>query len=396
MAREVRMAIRVSCPYCNTSFALPGAPPGGRAACPRCGDTFAVRPGDGVEEAAVPPPVAVAPPVVRSPRTGRLLVIAVGLALIGFAVGLGVTYFRTGPRPDPGPDTPPAAAVVPPADLAGLAYLPPESKLIVAVQSGPILAYAARVKQDPRELLSRAGLPDAAFVTLERAGLTLPQIDHVVVGLNPQDIRFTLVLSLRRPPDDEEPFLRGLQAKPDLQGKKDRYDVPFVGNAGLTLVRVSPRVWVFGFGERSLGGVDRGGYGPGAKHLSAELQELLGPKLPPDAAAWLAADIDRWATNPLLAAAGGTVPGLKAVLPVLAKGQAVVGGVSLGDPPRLRTFVRGVDADTGDKLRAYFARKATATDARTDGGGEWAMFDTPFDPREGLRPLREMLEDAAR
>src|SRR5438874_10179962 len=41
---EAAMTLRVSCPYCNTSFALAGVPPTGRAACPRCGDTFAVKP----------------------------------------------------------------------------------------------------------------------------------------------------------------------------------------------------------------------------------------------------------------------------------------------------------------------------------------------------------------
>lgn len=389
------MALRVSCPYCNSSFALPGAPPGGRAACPRCGDTFAVRPGEGVEEAAAPlaPP---APPVVRQPRAARLLAVAVVLALIGFGVGLGVTYFRGGPRSDPGPELDPATPTTAPADLAGLAYLPPDTKLLAAAQTGPLLAYAARMRQDPRELLSRAGVPDSVFMTLERAGLTLPQIDHVVVGTPAREPRFTAVLSLRRPPDDEEQFLRNLQAKPDLQGKKDRYDVPFVGGVPMSMARVSGRVWVFGLGEAGFAGVERGGYGPGAKHLSADLREMLGQKLPPDAAAWVAADTDKWGENLLLRLAAGGSPMVKGFVPLLAKGQAGVAGVSLGESPRLRAFVRCTDADTGEKLRGYFSRKATATDARTGGAGEWAMFDTPFDPREGLRPLREMLEDAAR
>jgi hypothetical protein len=397
------MAIRVSCPYCNTSFALPGVPPTGRAACPRCGDTFAVRATDETEQIAdagqveeTPPPVA--PPTPRRPRTGRRLVGGVCLAVFGFGVGLGVTYLRGGfkTRPNPEPDSSPSVAATPPADLAGLAYLPSDTKLLAAVQPGPILAYAARTNQEPRELLARAGVPDVVFALLARAGLTLQQIDHVVAGTNAHELRFTLALVLRRPPDDEEQFLRGLQAKPDRQGKKDRYEVAPVGSVSLPMARVSPRVWVVGWSAQKgdLAAVERGGYGSGARHLSPDLQEMLAQKLPPDAAVWAAADTDRWGENPLIRFAAFPEPGVRGLLPLLAKGQAAVAGLSFDDPPRLRAFVRAADAETGEQLRAYFRRKATADAARTGGAGEWAMFDTPFDPRDGVRPLREMLGDA--
>jgi hypothetical protein len=405
------MSRRVSCPYCNTSFDLSGVPPTGRAVCPRCGDTFAVKapneetgePGDAGQETAdtrqqTASPVA-ASPAPRRPRLGRLLVVAVGLALLGFGIGLGVTYFRGGfrSRPNPEPDSPPSAAATPPTELTGLAFLPSDTKLLIAVQPGPILAHAARTNQDPRGLLAKAGVPDAVFATLARAGLTLQQIDHVAAGTNAdaRELRFALVLSLRRPPDDEEQFLRALQAKPDLKGKKDRYEVTLGGQTfPLQVARVSPRVWVFGLGDRDFAAVERGGYGPGAKHLSADLQEMLGQKLPPDAAVWAAADPDKWAENPLVRLVVLAEPNLKGLLPVLAKGQAAVAGLSFDDPPRLRAFVRCADGATGETLRAYFQQKATADGARTGGAGEWAMFDTPFDPREGVRPLREMLENA--
>src|SRR5207248_300031 len=130
--------LRVSCPYCNTSFALPGVPPAGRAACPRCGDTFAVKPpeegepgsadqgtGDGGQETAPVTPQ----PLPRRPRTARLLIIGACLAVLGFGIGLGVSYLRGGlrTRPGPEPDSPPPAAPTPPAELAGLAFLPPDT-----------------------------------------------------------------------------------------------------------------------------------------------------------------------------------------------------------------------------------------------------------------------------
>lgn len=387
------MPLRVSCPYCNTSFALPAAPPDGRAACPRCGDTFTVRADqtevidDAPQEIA--PPVVSAPPPPRRPRTGRLIAVAGLLVLVGFGVGYVRNELR--PRPDPEPDAPPSVVAVAPLDLSGLAYLPPDTRLIAGVQFGPILGYAARTNQDANQLLARDGFPVAM---LANAGLTLQQIDHVVAGTNARELRFTLVLVLRRPPDDEEQFLRGFQAQPDRRGQKDRYEAALGGKFPVQMARASPRVWVTGVNDKDFAGVERGGYGAGGGHLSADLREMLGQKLPPDAVAWAAADTDAWADNPVLRLGAGFDANLKAVLPVLAKGKAAVAGLSFGDPPRLRVFARGIDEATGEQVRAYFRRTATAEGARTGGAGEWAMYDAPYDPRDGLRPLRTMLDDA--
>src|SRR6266545_3188806 len=37
------MSVRLSCPSCNTGFALDAIPADRRAACPRCGDVFPIR-----------------------------------------------------------------------------------------------------------------------------------------------------------------------------------------------------------------------------------------------------------------------------------------------------------------------------------------------------------------
>src|SRR5256885_1218881 len=87
---EAAMSLRVSCPYCNTSFALPGVPQTGRAACPRCADTFAVKPpedepgepGMGQAGGDIPPvahapgsPATSSPPRTRPPTLRRLLAV---------------------------------------------------------------------------------------------------------------------------------------------------------------------------------------------------------------------------------------------------------------------------------------------------------------------------------
>ena len=389
------MSVRVSCPFCNATF----TPPAGRAICPRCGELVPVtvhgeddgEPGDvSPPEVSVPSSGGLTSP--GSPRR-RIILVAVALGLVALGIGVGVLYSR-GHKPRPNPESDAITdAVTAPAELAGLGYLPADCNLVFAVQTGPLLAYATRTNQEPRELLAKAGVPDAVFATLGRLGLTLPQIDHIAggtrIGDAEQEVRLALVLVLRRAAD-EDVFLPGLGAK-KVPGPKARFHVTFAG-LPMLMAKASETVWVFGLDEKDLAPAERGG---GKPQLSPGLREMLAERLPPDAAVWAAADRDRWAEKPFvkLAARGQKH---SEWLPVIARGQAAVAGLSFGEQPRLRVFVRCVDGDTGEKLRAYFQSKAADEAIRTGGAGEWAMFDAPADPRNGLQTVRQWLDDAGK
>ncbi|MBY0514743.1 MAG: zinc-ribbon domain-containing protein [Gemmataceae bacterium] len=389
------MTTRVSCPYCNTTFAPDAVLAGRRLECPRCGETFPYR-GDGIPEAngsAVPFPGRP-----ESPKPRRSLVwpvgIAVALGLVGLGIGL---YVANRPRPsqpqdaDPGP----TATATPPAELAGLGYLPPDCNLVAAVQPGPLIAYCGRTNQDPRELLIQAGLPAGVFAFLDRAGIPFHQVGHVVAGSAVPDHviegRLTVVLVLRRPPADEDQFLDAVGAKKDPRGKP-RYNVTLdVGfKLPLQLVRVSPAVWVLGWADADLAPAEGGG----RSELNPGFREMIATRLPADAAVWVAADAARWDRKELVKAAaqwGGKADWL----PAVAKVQGGVVGMSFGDEPRVRAFVRCADEPTGARLREYLQGKA-APGAQAGGAGEWAMYDAPFDPRAGLPPFAGMLLDVAK
>lgn len=386
--------VRLSCPSCNSSFTLAGMPADRRAACPRCGDVFPVRTW---EEVAAGAPEAPALQPARRERASRsvrrAVLVALAMGVVGLLAGLGVYYSR-GPRPAPAGPDPPSAGATPPAELAGPGYLPADSAVVFVLQPGPVLGYAERTGQDFRDLGTRAGLPNAFFETLARLDLAPRRIDHVAGGLNVAEARFTLVLVLRRPFDDEEAFLRGIKATRG-NNPEGRYGVELAG-LPLTLARVSPTVWVFGFDARKdLEAVDRGGYGPGGRQFARGLVEMIG-RVPPDAAAWLATDDQRWDDKPLAAIAlrlFGEKPGRAA----LEKGRALVTAISFGDPPRLRLFVKAADGPTAGQVRDYFARRAASDEKATHGGaGELAFYDTPVDPAAARATLRELLADAVR
>lgn len=378
------MSVRVSCPYCNAGFALAEVPPAGRADCPRCGERFPVRAGDPGEVA--PPPVAAALPPPEPARTkAPWLVPLLALALVVGGVAVWMLRDRS-PAPVPAGDPPLDAAAVPPLSLRGLGYLPPGANVAFAVRPGPVLDYSARTGQDPVEMLTRAGIPASALGSLARAGITLQGVDHLAGGLvvpdaDGGDLRFAVALVLRRPVADEDAFLKALKAR---RTGPDRYEVE-AGGAPLRLARASATDWVFGWAERDADPA-------GGRELPAGLREAVAEKVAPDAAAWVATDGGRWADKPAVKLAVG-VAGKKEWLPVLAGGRAAVAGLSLGESPRLRLHARTADADTGERLRAYFRAKAPG---EVGGAGEWATLDAPFDPAAGLGPFRKLLDDAGR
>lgn len=377
------MPVRVSCPYCNTSFALPAVPASGRAACVRCGDSFPVRTFTEIEGEVATPQAATPARRTRAFWSARrAVVVAMLMGLVG--VGVGVLVYPRGPAKTDGgePDAPPSVAAVAPAALSGLGFLPADVNVALAVQPGPVLAYAGRTNQEPRALLRAAGVPDGAFAALDRAGVTLPQIDHLAAGAKLGDeLRFTLALVLRRPPADEDKFLAAVGAKKARDGKP-RFDAE-VGGAPVKLVKVSPRAWVFGWDDKDVAPAERGGLPPGGAHLSAGLQEALTQRLPPDAAVWLATDSDRWAERPTVKLLIENGLRKKEWLPLVAKGRAAVIGLSFDAEPRARAFVRTADAETGEQLRNYFKGK-TADGVRHGGAGEWALYDAPLDEARKL------------
>lgn len=388
------MTTRISCPYCNTTFAPDAVLPGRRLECPRCGEAFPVQSADGAATT-----LSTSYPAFNTrncaPRKSHrgLIAIVLGLGLVGLGIGMGRNLFRS-TTPQVANESGPNATATSPVELAGLAHLPNDCNFVVAIQPGPLLAYAARTNQEPREMLLRAGLPAGAFAVLDKAGIPLQQIDQIVLGVPVGDaaveFRLTLVLILRHPLTDEEPFLRALDAKHDPRGTP-RHNVTL--NVGmklpLLLVRASPTVWVFGNADADLAPAEHGGGG-----LASGFRDMIAMRLSPDTAIWAAADVGIWVEKPLVKLAAEWSGG-KQWLPVLAKGQAAVAGLSFGIAPRARLFVRCVDEPTGAALRDYFQTKAKP-DVHTGGGGEWAMYDAPFDPQTGLQAIKAMLNDAAK
>jgi hypothetical protein len=383
------MTTHISCPYCNTSFSPDAVLPGGRLECPRCGETFALK---GSVSPAEMNGVAPSRPATanRAERKSPAALFVAGLLLVLLGGSyLAYTYFQAR-KPQP-PAEPPPAVVVRPVELAGLAYLPGDCNLVFGVQPVALLDYARRTDQDARQLLTQAGLPAGAFAFLDKAGIGLDQVDHVVggtfIGDAVLELRIALVLVLRTAPEDEERFLQAFDAKRSQTGN-GRFNVNL--NLGfkvpLSMVRVSPTVWVFGWADADFGPAEKGSGGG----LSPAMREKVGDDQLAGCGVWVAAGEGKWADKPLVKQLM-EMSANKDALPALAKGRAAVGGLAFGEQPQLRLRVWASDQATAEKMRDAIRAKGVPA-VNVSGAGGAVTVTVPFDPQSGLQPLRQVVE----
>ncbi len=404
------MTVQLSCPYCNAGVSVAEVPPSHRVVCPRCGESFPVKVPAGPDDEGGAPRVPVAslngspaavPHTQPPPAPGWSLAAPalIGLVLAAGVLALGL-YAFVFHRPA-GTSTTPTdagrrpAATVPPAAVAGLAYLPPDTNVAFAAQPGPLLAYADRTGSDPRQLLTRAGVPDRVFATLDRVGLPLDRIDHVCGGLvlaeNSAIPRVFVVLALREPPADPGEFRRQLKATQfTAPSGATRYKAD-LGGLPVEMSNPDPRTYLFATEGKDL---EAAAGRTGSAHLPAGLRESMG-KLSPASFAWAATDSGHWSENPgvKLAAALAKQPDLPARLATV---RAAAVGMSLEPDPQLLVAVRAADPDAAAKMRAQAADAAAGKkeSLRIGGEGAWVTAEGPPDKDTWAR-LQVMLPKPA-
>jgi hypothetical protein len=363
---------RVACPHCNAVVDAAE-----RIDCPRCGEAFDPAIAEHLPDESVSAPL----PVVRP--TGFLhsraaMALSFGLAAVILVVGLAIVRPWEG-KPKPGPDRLPV--VVSPLGLAGLAYLPPNTNIVAAIQPMPLLAYAAQKKVDPKKFLVDSGIPDAVFDSLTKAGVTLDQIDHLVVGfeIKPDTSVPGIAgcLKLTRPVADEAKFLAALRAEKSSQqskGGRTVYSIAF----NLSLTSVDDRTYVFGFGGVDLARIEKP-HAAGGGHLPKELRDAMMARLSPASFAWIATDTDNWNEKPFVKAIG-QFPAWKDRVALLKPIRAASAGLAIEDEPELRLAIRAADAAATNRLRDALRSRVSDGTAEFGGDDEWATLEMPFDP----------------
>jgi hypothetical protein len=198
-----------------------------------------------------------------------------------------------------GPTPPAKPAVVKPADMPGLGYLPSSTDAILAVQLPLLLErLGPEFQAEPTRALLALGLPEVVAELVDRASAVgLKNVDQLVVGLGfekgslpPQ----LFVVVQARQPFDLKAVARQAKAH-DL--KKDGRTL-YVAKAGNLPVeffwwQAADRVLVATILARDFEGVP-GLPRPGVDHLPPAVASLIRDRIAEDGCAWLVAASDKW------------------------------------------------------------------------------------------------------
>ena len=181
---------------------MPGLVVGQRIACPRCGDRFAVShmpTGEvGVSVARVPERVGPVPKPVRANRIlgGAIFGVMLLMAGVGLAYALATVQMRRDhdralPRKQRKPwliGTKPSdeEVAVSPAQLVGLRYLPSSTGFVAGLHGEDLLN--GTLGKDLQSKSWKIGPTEVSLANVkEWTGLTIEDIDHIVVGVDIHD-----------------------------------------------------------------------------------------------------------------------------------------------------------------------------------------------------------------
>jgi hypothetical protein len=348
------------------------SPAGRPGVCPRCGERL---PFASVAANGPAPPVPAAGPAPLGPveraaermrgwsrRSTALLVLGVMvlMATAGLILALLTKgYRRANDHPQPPDERASRVRVVAPADLGGLGYLPPSTDVVIGL-------HVAEAMQDPagRAFLGRfhpADLwrgradnqPGLDTGSLEQwTGLSLDDIDHVVVGLTTKDRlipRLVLVVQTRgrydaekvraalkasRSPEPGRLLYRFQLQKPPLEA------VLWFAAERTLLVGLSPE------DLQEVPDTPR----PGVDHLAAPLQMMLKERMASGGQVWVIGHADDWdKTSARLLLAGMSKEGRQALENVRTFGA----WLQFGEGLTLNESFRCRDARSAEELERY-------------------------------------------
>jgi hypothetical protein len=201
-------------------------------------------------------------------------------------------------QPEPG-----GIAIIPPRSLAGLGYLPKGTNLVAGL-------HVAEAMHDPagRDFLThfQAGdfvpLPQKAAEQITTAklpqftGLTLDEIDHVVIGANLDKSelipRLTVVVQTRQPYDSEK-IKTALKAQQSPKPERELYEIQIEKTLPGVLWFADNKTLVLGLFTVNLDDVPSKP-SSGLAHLAHPVREVLEERMGPSAQVWLVGHSDDW------------------------------------------------------------------------------------------------------
>jgi hypothetical protein len=283
--------------------------------------------------------------------------------------------------------TPPAqSAVMKPAEMPGLGYLPESTDAVLAIQVQRLLErLGPDAQKEPAKALEMLGVPETLADIIEKAsGVGLKNVDQLVIGLGFEKHAFppemVIIVHATRPFDLDD-IARKAKAR---TLKKDGRTL-VVAKAGpipeLYWWKAADRVLVATILTKDFEGVP-GLPRTGIDHLPPTLRALIHEHVADDSVAWLAAASDRW--HRYLAAytlfPGTQLQGRNDLLKPAERLRTVVMSVPVDANERVDVQIGLASADHGSELRGKLSERFRDEDVQISGEQEICRIQVKNEP----------------
>lgn len=383
----------VSCPYCNSLVTVtPGSTGGQQLSCSRCGESFTLLTTQAPASADLTQQPSLSPPLLSEPASPgnrgllpkpyranrRTALVLLGVMACTGAAGLAYALYtqplrrqndkgivKTNPKRrapiDDSADEPPT----PPAKLAALGWLPPDTTVLVGVHVRELLATPAG-----NTLLKQPLKIGDSSIRIEEGlgwtGFKIDDMDHLVLGEKadeplPPPLAYlapiTLVVRTNRDVDVEE-FVKSVKAtRNGMAGQRTVYQyAPANGRFPLSVCRVDSRTFVYAVLPNHLNDIPSTAQ-TALSQLPTEVRDVLQNHVGPKGPLWVAGHSADWKKSTVPAMLQ-SVSVLKNVEPkdrkLLFKVSTFAAWVQPDDPVRVDAAFHCGDEQTAKELQKYF------------------------------------------
>jgi hypothetical protein len=288
------------CPYCNGVLPVLAEPPTGeKLPCPRCGEPIPTSRWQVDPSLSAPPPASAMPERQPGVRKTALIILSIMLvmAVIGLSYALWTTKLRRSRDPKALLDP---IAIRRPLELQGLGYLPKDSHVIVGLHIAEWLndkKVGKPLLEEPRPALLDWIVKQAPRLT----GMTLDEIDHMLLAASFDTRQVVLVVRTRRPYDLGKIAEHAKRSTTPLHQDKPLYEIaldPMLGNALLWCVEEKTLLCVIPFDTPKLEHLRALSATPRTigEVLPAPLHEAMKERLPKQTFLWSVGRLDQLGT----------------------------------------------------------------------------------------------------
>jgi hypothetical protein len=383
LSSSILMSVPATCPFCNALVPANAPIAGGRVMCPRCGEAVGTGPVEPTVNRAETPATGTVDSrtwLISRPALTVILVALIGVGL--WAAWANRHHIRS---QFAGPAASEKPAVVKPADLPGLGYLPESTEAVLAVQMPFLLErLGPEADGDPAKALAALGLPEAVSELLDQmTAIGLKNVDQMAVGLGfeghalpPQ---LVIVVHARQPFN-----LEAIAQRTKAHAKKKDGRILYVGKAGalpeVNWWQASDRVLIATITARDFAGVPALPRS-GIDHLRPGLASLVRERVADDACAWFVATSDKWDQylQPYVLLPLTPLQGRKDLIKPAERLRSVVLSIpnEPDHPVDVQIAVKSTEA--GASLRAALADRFHGEPVEVTGEDEWALVHIPND-----------------